>query len=73
MVPPGGSRRARADDEPGPRRVLVPPQSRLLTTDGVRLDTIKVIWPTGDPAERKPLAVDLAHVYVGPLVKPPGY
>lgn len=50
-----------------------PLQSRLLTTDGVRLDTIKVIWPTGDPAERKPLAVDLAHVYLGPPVKPPGY
>jgi hypothetical protein len=50
-----------------------PLQSRLLTTDGVRLDTIKVIWPTGNPAERKPLAVDLAHVYLGPPVKPPGY
>ena len=50
-----------------------PLQSRLLTTDGVRLDTIKVRWPTGDPAERKPLAVRLAHVYLGPPVKPAGY
>ena len=50
-----------------------PLQSRLLTTDGVRLDTIKVIWHTGNRAERKPLAVDLAHVYLGPPVKPPGY
>jgi hypothetical protein len=50
-----------------------PLQSRLLTTDGVRLDTIKLKRPTGDPAERKPLAVDLAHVYLGPPVKPPGY
>jgi hypothetical protein len=50
-----------------------PRQSRLLTTDGLRLDTIKVIWHTGNPAERKPLAVDLAHVYLGPPVKPPGY
>ncbi len=50
-----------------------PLQSRMLTTDGVRLDTIKVIWPTGDPVERKPLAIRLAHVYLGPPVKPPGY
>jgi hypothetical protein len=49
-----------------------PLQSRMLTTDGVRLDTIKVIWPTGG-ARRKPLAIRLAHVYLGPLVKPPGY
>ena len=49
-----------------------PLQSRMLTTDGVRLDTIKVIWPSGG-AERKPLAIDLAHVYLGPPVKPPGY
>ena len=49
-----------------------PLQSRMLTTDGVRLDTIKVIWPAGG-AERKPLAVRLAHVYLGPPVKPPGY
>ncbi len=49
-----------------------PLQSRMLTTDGVRLDTIKVIWPAGG-AERKTLAVRLAHVYLGPPVKPPGY
>jgi hypothetical protein len=49
-----------------------PLQSRMLTTDGVRLDTIKVVWPTGG-AERKPLAIRLAHVYLGPLVKPAGY
>jgi hypothetical protein len=49
-----------------------PLQSRMLTTDGVRLDTIKVIWPGGGAA-RKPLAVRLADVYLGPPVKPPGY
>ena len=49
-----------------------PLQSRMLTTDGVRLDTIKVIWPAGG-AERKPLAVRLARVYLGPPIKPPGY
>jgi hypothetical protein len=50
-----------------------PLQSRLLTTDGVRLDTIKGVWPTGNRAERKPLAVALAQVYLGPPHKPPGY
>jgi hypothetical protein len=51
-----------------------PVQSRLLTTDGVRLITVKVRnWPTGDSAARKALATRLARVYLGPLQKPPGY
>jgi hypothetical protein len=50
-----------------------PLQSRLLTTDGVRLITIKVRAPAATSAQRKASAVDLAHVYLGPPVKPPGY
>jgi hypothetical protein len=50
-----------------------PVQSRLLTTDGVRLVTIKVRAPSTGPAERKDEAVKLAQVYLGPPVKPPGY
>jgi hypothetical protein len=50
-----------------------PVQSRLLTTDGVRLITIKVRAPSEGPAERKAKAVELAHTYLGPLQKPPGY
>jgi hypothetical protein len=49
-----------------------PLQSRLLTTDGVRLITIKLHGPL-DPAAKRDLAVRLAHVYLGPLQKPPGY
>ena len=50
-----------------------PVQSRLLTTDGVRLITIKVRAPSTGPADRKHEAVKLAHVYLGPPHKPPGY
>ena len=50
-----------------------PLQSRLLTTDGVRLITIKVRAPSASPAARKAKAVELAHVYLGPLQKPAGY
>jgi hypothetical protein len=50
-----------------------PVQSRLLTTDGVRLITIKIRAPSEGPAERKANAVKLANVYLGPLQKPPGY
>lgn len=51
-----------------------PLQRRLLTTDGVRLVTIKVKSPgPAAPTESKPLAARLAEVYLGPLVKPPGY
>jgi hypothetical protein len=50
-----------------------PVQSRLLTTDGVRLITIKVRAPSIGPAERRAKAVELAQVYLGPLQKPPGY
>jgi hypothetical protein len=51
-----------------------PVQSRLLTTDGVRLITVKVkSWPTADPAARRLLATRLARVYLGPPRKPPGY
>jgi hypothetical protein len=51
-----------------------PLQRRLLTTDGVRLITIKVrsLGSSGLSA-RKPLAARLARVYLGPPVKPPGY
>jgi hypothetical protein len=47
-----------------------PVQSRLLTTDGVRLVTIKVRAPSSGPAERKEEAVKLARVYLGPLQHP---
>jgi hypothetical protein len=50
-----------------------PQQSRLLTTDGVRLITIKVRASSASPAARKAKAVQLAHVYLGPLQKPAGY
>ena len=48
-----------------------PLQRRLLTTDGVRLITIKLRLP--DPAASKRLATRLANVYLGPLRKLPGY
>jgi hypothetical protein len=50
-----------------------PVQSRLLTTDGVRLITVKLRAPGMGPAERREEAVRLAHVYLGPLRKPAGY
>ena len=50
-----------------------PVQSRLLTTDGVRLITIKLRSPDAGPAECKALATRLARVYLGPLQKPAGY
>jgi hypothetical protein len=51
-----------------------PLQSRLLTTDGVRLVTIKVksAGSAGSTAS-KSLAARLAQIYLGPPVKPPGY
>jgi hypothetical protein len=51
-----------------------PLQRRLLTTDGVRLITIKV--KSGGSAggtAGKLLATRLARLYLGPPVKPPGY
>ena len=48
-----------------------PLQRRLLTTDGVRLITIKVRLRY--PAESKSLATRLANIYLGPLHKPAGY
>jgi hypothetical protein len=50
-----------------------PLQSRLLTTDGVRLITIKLHAHSIGPTERKAIATRLARVYLGPLHKPPGY
>jgi hypothetical protein len=50
-----------------------PLQSRLLTTDGVRLITIKERAPSIGASERKSAAVRLARVYLGPLQKPAGY
>jgi hypothetical protein len=50
-----------------------PVQSRLLTTDGVRLVTIKMRAPSAGPAERKAQATKLARIYLGPPHKPPGY
>jgi hypothetical protein len=48
-----------------------PLQRRLLTTDGVRLITIKL--RLADVAAAKRLAARLASVYLGPLHKPAGY
>jgi len=50
-----------------------PLQRRLLTTDGVRLITIKMRSGSSAPAARKSLATRLARIYLGPPVKPPGY
>jgi hypothetical protein len=51
-----------------------PLQRRLLTTDGVRLVTIKVkAAGSAGPTASKRLAARLAGVYLGPPVKPPGY
>jgi hypothetical protein len=51
-----------------------PLQRRLLTTDGVRLITIKVKSAgSAGPTASKKLAARLAGVYLGPPVKPPGY
>ena len=51
-----------------------PLQRRLLTTDGVRLVTIKVRSAgSSGPTARKSLATRLARIYLGPPVKPPGY
>jgi hypothetical protein len=50
-----------------------PVQSRLLTTDGVRLVTVKVRAPSSGPSERKSAAVRLARTYLGPRQKPAGY
>jgi hypothetical protein len=50
-----------------------PEQSRLLTTDGVRLITVKVRAPSAGPTERRADAIALAQVYLGPNQKPPGY
>jgi hypothetical protein len=47
-----------------------PLQNRLLTTDGVRLITVKVRSPSMGPSERKAAAVGLARTYLGPLVHP---
>ena len=48
-------------------------ENRLLTTDGVRLIDVKVRWPSASATVRRALAVQLAQVYLGPPVKPPGY
>ena len=48
-------------------------QSRLLTTDGVRLVTIKLKGGSIGPTEGKAVATRLARIYLGPLHKPPGY
>jgi hypothetical protein len=50
-----------------------PLQSRLLTTDGVRLTTVKIRAPAMSAPERRAAAIRLARVYLGPLHKPPGY
>ena len=50
-----------------------PLQNRLLTTDGVRLITIRVRAPSSGPSERKASAERLARAYLGPPQKPPGY
>jgi hypothetical protein len=50
-----------------------PTQSRLLTTDGVRLVTVKVRPSSRGPSERKSAAVRLARTYLGPPRKPARY
>lgn len=50
-----------------------PLQNRLLTTDGVRLVTVKLHAPQLGPTERRAIATKMAGAYLGPLVKPPGY
>jgi hypothetical protein len=50
-----------------------PVQNRLLTTDGVRLITVKLRSSALGPTELKTLAIRLARTYLGPLQKPPGY
>jgi hypothetical protein len=50
-----------------------PLQGRLLTTDGVRMVTVKVRSPSGNPTERRSLAVRLSRIYLGPPHPPPGY
>ncbi len=49
-----------------------PLQSRLLTTDGVRLVTSSST-PGFGPVRRRRLAIGLARVYLGPPHDPPGY
>jgi hypothetical protein len=50
-----------------------PLQDRLLTTDGVRLITIKLHAHSIEPREREAIAIRLGRAYLGPLHKPPGY
>src|SRR5262249_32920053 len=50
-----------------------PLQNRLLTTDGVRLVTVKLHAPQLGSTERRAVAIKMAGAYLGPLVKPPGY
>ncbi len=47
-----------------------PLQNRLLTTDGVRLITIKIRSASMAPPVRKAATVELARVYLGPLRHP---
>jgi hypothetical protein len=47
-----------------------PTQSRLLTTDGVRLIAVKVRSASMGPTERKAAASVLAGIYLGPLRHP---
>jgi hypothetical protein len=49
-----------------------PVQSRLLTTDGVRLITL-LVRGNLDRAAKRDLATRLARAYLGPLRKPAGY
>jgi hypothetical protein len=50
-----------------------PLQTRLLTTDGMRLVTVKTKAASVGPTEAKAAATRLARVYLGLLVKPAGY
>jgi hypothetical protein len=47
-------------------------ENRLLTTDGVRLITVKLRWRSADPGRREALAIRLARVYLGPPHDPYG-
>jgi hypothetical protein len=50
-----------------------PLESRLLTTDGVRLTEVKLKAPAIGPRQREDIAIRLSRAYLGPLHKPPGY
>jgi hypothetical protein len=47
-----------------------PDQSKVMTTDGVKLITVAVHWPGAPPARRRALAEAVARPLLGPLHPP---